>query len=341
MTTILLTGVGAPGTAGTLYALRNNGEQKVRIIGVDTDKDAIGKYLIDKFYTVLSPQLPKYIPKLVQICEEEKVDVILPQTTAELQILSINRQELPSVAISNPYAIFIANNKSQVMKLFKEHGFPTPAYCLVYTRKQLEKVVCEYGYPTTPVVVKSPCSSGGRGVRILQKEKQGKFFSEKPNGLYCSLKSLLVQLGDYFPPVVVMEYLPGDEYTVDCFRGRDVKFAVPRKRLKIRDGITFDSVVELRKDLIDYSLWAAKEMDLKYAFGFQYKLDSKRVPKILECNPRVQGTMVASYFSGANIIWMAVTECLNGPVKETPVLRSGSRLIRYWGGVDTHSGYTI
>ena len=42
-------------------------------------------------------------------------------------------------------------------------------------------------------------------------------------------------------------------------------------------------------------------MDLRYAFGFQFIGD-----KLLECNPRVQGTMIASTYAGCNIIYSAV-----------------------------------
>lgn len=55
---------------------------------------------------------------------------------------------------------------------------------------------------------------------------------------------------------------------------------------------------------------------------------------LLECNPRVQGTMIASVLAGANVIWMAVNDALGRPVMAVPGIRLGSRFQRYWGGVD-------
>jgi len=70
------------------------------------------------------------------------------------------------------------------------------------------------------------------------------------------------------------------------------------KRDLIRTGITFNGTLEERKDIIEWSTKLAEEIGLEYCFGFQYKLDEKGVPKMLESNPRVQGTMVAATIGG-------------------------------------------
>jgi carbamoyl-phosphate synthase large subunit len=67
----------------------------------------------------------------------------------------------------------------------------------------------------------------------------------------------------------------------------------------------------------------AHELDLKYAFGFQFKGG-----KLLECNPRVQGTMMASTFAGANIIYSAVKYALGEEVPEFNI-DWDSRVLRY------------
>jgi carbamoyl-phosphate synthase large subunit len=79
----------------------------------------------------------------------------------------------------------------------------------------------------------------------------------------------------------------------------------------------------------------AKALGLRYAFGFQFKLDQDGTPKILECNPRVQGTMVASVFSGVNVVWMSVREALGYPVRSIPKKLKSSEFYRYWGGLGT------
>jgi carbamoyl-phosphate synthase large subunit len=153
-------------------------------------------------------------------------------------------------------------------------------------------------------------------------------------GLEISLEDLLAILhrGPGWPELLAMEYLPGPEYTVDAFRGEKVEIALPRLRQQIRSGITFRSRSECRDDMAEFTLCAARAIDLCYAFGFQFKLDAAGVPKVLESNPRVQGTMVASVFSGANVIWMGVKELLGESIEEAPT-PVASQFLRFWGGV--------
>ena len=43
--------------------------------------------------------------------------------------------------------------------------------------------------------------------------------------------------------MIVTEYLPGREYTVDCFSDRDqgLQYCAPRLRVRTRNGIAMDS----------------------------------------------------------------------------------------------------
>lgn len=138
-------------------------------------------------------------------------------------------------------------------------------------------------------------------------------------------------LGSSFPPLLVTEYLPGDEYTVDVLNADKVT-AIPRIRNLIKSGITFDGTIEKNKDLIEYSEELTTELGLEYAFGFQFKQDKDNVPKLLESNPRIQGTMVLATFAGANIIYGAVKYALGEMVPEFNIAW-GTRIMRYWGGI--------
>lgn len=117
---------------------------------------------------------------------------------------------------------------------------------------------------------------------------------------------------------LISEFIEGDEYTVDCFRKPDtyhnpgeIFIAIPRKRNEIRKGISWITTIEKNEELIEYSRRLADGLKLKYAFGFQFKGG-----KLLECNPRVQGTMVASTLAGANLIYSAVKMALKEPIPE-------------------------
>lgn len=116
-----------------------------------------------------------------------------------------------------------------------------------------------------------------------------RFLNEKPRNTEITLTELcaILEGADPWPRLLVTEYLPGPEYSVDAFIGIKEQVARPRLRKAIRSGITFESRVEIREKLVNYTLLAGQRLGLQYAFGFQYKLDADDTLKVLECNPRV------------------------------------------------------
>lgn len=346
---VLVTGAGAPGIAGTIYALQENPERKTfRIISTDINEDAVGKYLTDAFYQVPPPEEDDYIRSLERIVRDEDVDVIIPQTTKEIFILAEHVDYFRSlgteVVVSSAISIKTANDKYRLLERAKQINIPCPRYYLTDSETTLREAVDLLGYPRKKVVVKPRISHGMRGLRILSEESWNvdQLLNSKPEGLEIDMDSLVqISSRGKWPELIVTEYLPGEEYTIDVFRGRTT-VVIPRKRCSIRSGISFDAEVELRKDLIEYSTELAAALNLKYCFGFQFKMSQDGIPKLLECNPRVQGTMVASVMAGFNLIYHAVMEALGVPAAaDGTKIKNGTRFVRYWGGVGVSDGRII
>jgi len=343
----LVTGAGAPGIRGTLYALRQNSDNvDVFILGVDIKEDVVGRYLTDAFSVIPAPEDPAYTDALIALVNKFEIDIVIPQTTREIEILSLKRALLRSknipVLVSKSSAIKTANNKWALLKEFDKLELPIPKYHYARSISDVEKFARKLGYPDKPVVVKPPVSNGMRGLRIL-KEKPwdaDRYFSEKPSGVEISLDHFkqIFEGADTEPELLVSEYLPGPEYSVDVFRGKNGKVAIPRYRKVIRSGISFVNEIEYREDMINYSLQAADAIDLEYVFGFQFKLDEQGTPKILESNPRIQGTMVASNFAGANIIWTAVKDLLGWDYQISQEQLKKASFYRFWGGLGIKDG---
>lgn len=341
--TIMITGAGAPGTRGTLYSLRANGTGiRPRVVGVDLRSDSAGRYLCDAFYTVPAPESPDYIARLLDVAKQADATVLLPQTTREIAVIAPVREAIEAhgirAVIASPEAIRRSNDKSEVLKTFERLGLPFADYRVARSENELCAYAHDLGYPEISVAVKPPVSNGMRGFRVLTETPwtAARFFAEKPSGADISLAALvrILRTAETWPAMLVMEYLPGPEYSVDAFVGSQHQVAIPRLREQIRSGISFVTQCEMRTDLCQYTLAAAHDLALRYAFGFQYKLDRAGVPKVLECNPRVQGTMVASTFSGANVIWMAVSEALGRPPLSTELSDiHPTRFYRFWGGL--------
>jgi len=344
--TVIITGAGAPGIAGTIYALKAPSQSICfRIITTDINPTPVGQYLADGFYQLPAPENEHYLPTLLEIVRKENVKVIIPQTTREINILSQHkktfREQNCEIVVSDYAGIHRANDKYHILKECEKTGVPYPRYHLINNQDQFQAALAQLDYPKQKVVVKPRHSNGMRGLRILTEEPMDidTFVNTKPSGLTINLENLL-RIFDtgIIPQFLVTEYLPGDEYSVDVFRNHSGIVVIPRLREQIRSGISFHTTVTLREDIIDYSRRLAQSLDLHFCFGFQYKLDDAGVPKILESNPRVQGTMVTSVFAGFNMVYQSVIQCLGLPVVcDQALVKDNVQFKRYWGGISIHN----
>lgn len=337
---VLVTGGGSPGIAGTIHSLKNNFDNRqVRVIATDAREIVPGRFLADGFYVIpRATDREMYLAKLSQICKREKIDVLLPQNTSELLILAENKSFFSNigvdVVVSDYQPLIISNNKYELLKLCEKIKIPYPEYYLCVTINELEKAALKLGWPDKPIVVKPPESNGSRGLRVIDDNKDYKslFYDEKPTLLYTRFSHFKEMIGETFPPLLVMEYLPGQELTLDVFRHNSVFLSIPRIREEIRSGISFQNSAINDAKLISYSKEISDHLDLLYCYGFQFKYDEEGAPKILECNPRVQGTMVFATFMGANMIYSAVKAAL-GEKLPSYSLDWDTKLLRYWGAI--------
>lgn len=345
---VMVTGAGAPGANGTIFSLRNNyDKRKIRIIGTDIRDDVIGKYFMDSFYKIPKPSEKDFIEKILEICEKEDIGFILPQVTNELEILSKNKKRFEKigvkVAVNDFDTLKIANNKFLLTKIAKEIGAGAPKFEMVKSLEELNEILPNFGYPEKPVVVKPLVSRGMRGLRVID-EKKDKFnlwAEEKPTGVYLTKNEFFNIFKEEFPELMVVEYLPKEEYSVDMLaENGKISVIIPRRRIRIRSGITFEGITEKHEKIIEYSKLLTEKLKLSYALGFQFKLNENNEPKLLECNPRIQGTMVMSTLSGANIIYSILKILLEEPIPEFNV-KWNSKFFRYWGGVSVSGGEVL
>ena len=344
---VLVTGSGAPGIKGTIYSLKNNYDGRViDIIGTDSNEEVIGKYLCDKFFKI-SPanDIDKYLNDLNNIVKTEKINIILPQNTLELNILAKNIDYFSrlstKVVISNLQSINVANNKYLLMKRCKELGIPVGKFFLVNNKDDLINSANALDWPKKRIVIKPPVSNGSRGVRIIDEmiDLKNSFYNNKPTSINTNMDSISNILGESFPDLIVSEYHSGQEYTVDVFNYNKI-IVIPRKRLSIRSGITFNGIVEKNLELINKSIQLTKSLKLDYCFGYQFIYDNNDVPKLIECNPRVQGTMVMSTFAGANIIYSSIKAVLGEEIPNFQI-NWGTKFYRYWGGLSLYNNHKI
>lgn len=337
---ILMTGGGAPGAAGIIKCLRQ--EKLFKIFVADANADVIGKYLGDEFEVIPFADSPEFVDKLLSICKEHNIQIILPLVTKELIPLSARVNEFETfgtrVLISPQSSLDIANNKSRLYEFLQWRGIKVPSFNIVETVEQFKEAVTALGYPEKQVCFKPSISNGSRGFRIISEKinELDLLLNYKPAATFISLNNAVDILSSgTFPELLVSEYLPGEEYSVDCLtnHGESV-LIVPRLRKKMLNGITVEGEFIEDQNIIDYCKQIVKELQLHGNIGIQVKRANSGEFLILEINPRVQGTIAAALGAGINLPVLAVKQELGLPIAADDLkVKWGTKFSRHWNEV--------
>jgi carbamoyl-phosphate synthase large subunit len=333
---ILLTGGGAPGVAGIIKCLRN-GNKNIRIVCVDINAHAYGRVMADKFYQVPCAEDSDFINAIAEICSNELIDIIIPLVTRELFFFAHNkglfRERGIGVSVQDENTLKIINDKYLLLRTLKNTGIQTPEFYLCTNAEQFKETCGKLGYPEKPICFKPTLSNGSRGFRIISShtDEFRLLFEEKPNTTYISYeKAVQILSAQDMPPLVVMEYLPGPEWSVDCLidNGKSL-YCIPRLRNRMNGGISVDTTLVEEESIIDLTKDICRTFNIHGNIGIQFKQDAAGLPQVLEINPRLQGSVVSCAAAGINLPYFGVLLLLG---KEVPVVtpKWGVRMCRYW-----------
>lgn len=337
---ILITGGGAPGAAGVIRCLREL--TSIKIIVADARKEVAGTFLGDVFTQVPKAEDPLFIDTIINICAKERIDLLLPLVTKELLPLAISRAKIErtgaTLLLSSADSLEIANDKGKLYQFLQWRGIPVPAYQIIDNLHDFDNAVLELGYPGKTIVCKPCFSNGSRGVRILTPmiDKQDLLFNYKPGSLLTTLAEFRDILVDgIFPPLLISEYLPGDEYSVDCVADNGSSLLiVPRLRIKMLGGITIEGEFIENDFIINYCKKMIEELRLDGNIGIQVKQDINGEFRLLEINPRVQGTISAALGAGVNLPVLAIKQKLSMAIYPRELdVRWGTKFIRIWNEI--------
>ncbi|MGH8855277.1 MAG: ATP-grasp domain-containing protein, partial [Telluria sp.] len=140
---------------------------------------------------------------------------------------------------------------------------------------------------------------------------------------YQDLRRGLAELGE-FRTMLLMEFLEGHEYSVDCVgdNGRLVS-AVARRKLH---GAGSGQLIDMRPEIIEATAKLAADHGLNGIFNVQFR-EAGGKPRLLEINPRMSGGIGMACAAGPNLPWIALKGFANGfdTVEVAPV-RNGMRV---------------
>jgi carbamoyl-phosphate synthase large subunit len=336
VTTILLSAAGAPGAARLIRALQQNGERTVRVVGTDMSPDSIGAHLCDAFHVVPAGSDPAYPDAILGLVEREGVDVVLPQSSFDLDALSVRRDEFSvPVLVSSPDTVHRSNDKAETYAFLQRIGVPTVEFRRVAGAREVEAAARELGYPDRPVCFKPVFSSGSRGFRILDPtvDRAHQLLHERPGSVAMRLEEAVELLPDEGgTELLVMELATGGERTIDGIAdGKRVVLGHPKTREAMRAGLAMYFVTLEDAGLMEIADRIVRELQIEWFFNIQLVGEH-----VIEINPRIS-TIV--YQEDLNLPWLGVKRAL-GELSDDELaayatrIRPGRAALRYFDQVE-------
>jgi hypothetical protein len=243
--------------------------------------------LYEDYHPISSIHTGQWLGELIALVKKLGIDYIFPAYDDVIVALSENREKIPATILVPSHELCLLTRSKSATYQKLSSVVKTPQ---VY--ESADDVI------SFPVFVKPNKGQGSFGIKLVNTREE-----------------LLQSLGEIKEPII-SEYLPGDEYTVDCFSDREkgLLFSGPRQRLRMRNGIavstqTIDCPIfnELANKISD-------ALNMQGAWFFQVKEDVNNELTLLEIGPRIAGSMAANRIQGINFPLLSIFEAERVPV---------------------------
>lgn len=236
-------------------------------------------YISDHSFEICRCDSPEYIERLLTLCTENDIAVVVPTIDTELLNLAAHKEKFAAagiqVMVSDEAFIRLCRDKRETAKLFDKLGIERPA--------PIDK-----HNPRFPMFAKPYDGSLSANIHLIRHAQE---LTEDI-------------LND--PKLIFMDYIDParfKEFTVDMYYGRDhrVKAIVPRERIKIRAG-EINKGIALKNAIVPYLRQRMETLPGvigTICLQLFYEEESKQIYGI-EINPRFGGGYPLSYYAGAN-----------------------------------------
>ena len=284
----------------------------LRVLAVDLHPDmSAACQASDRSWKICRCTDSDYVEKLLELCHDESVDMLVPTIDTELSVLSDAASRFAEigtrVAISSPDVIQIARDKLLTARFLLSHGLPVPKTAPL---KDFSKDIFAWNWPVLLKPVDGSCS---KGIFLLKNQ--------------CDLKGLPQLKGNY----IAQECKKGREYTVNFFMDMNGKFrcAVPHIRLETRAGEVSKAITSRHEKLMKMAEdFAGIFPGGRSAMCFQLIEDDEGI-WIFELNARFGGGYPIAHRAGARYsLWLLEEITGRGPSYSNEWLE-GLKMLRY------------
>jgi hypothetical protein len=238
-------------------------------------------YIEGNFYVTS----PTFIEEFNDLIKQKQIELIIPTHDTIAKYLADHAHEIAAKIVgSNSRASTICREKKKLYELFEDCDFCPVIYSHI-------DLIEEY-----PVFIKPNQGEGSHGVGLAESRNN------------------LINLLDSRQDMIISEYLPGNELTVDCFSDRHGKlqFVGPRTRERVQMGISFHSMkIPVTHEIKKMAEIIHDRLYPRGAWFFQVKQDVSGNYKLLEVAVRQAGTMALYRQQGINFALLSIFDALD------------------------------
>ena len=262
--------------------------KEIELAGAGSAQDRHGPFAYRRWANVPPVTEPGWVEALNEVIARLGIDFVMPGHDDALLALAEHAAAVDATVVTSPLETCrITRSKRDTYRLLAD-VVPVPQ--VHDTPEAVDRF---------PVFAKPDRSQGSRGAMVVNDAGELARAVESGSDL-------------------VMELLPGEELTVDCFSDRDegVLFARPRPRLRTRAGISMSSrTAPPDAAALETARAIAGRLPLHGAWFFQLREDAAGQPRLLEVAPRVAGTSAVHRVTGVNFALLSIYEQLRTPLR--------------------------
>lgn len=224
---------------------------------------------------------PDFIPAMAKIVRERNIDAIYPAMDLVITILKEHEKELGCMVVASPA-------ETTRICLSKELTYLKLDGCI-----QIPKIFKKSNVPVSefPVFAKPKIGYGAKGTKKLYNQEEVDNFVKGKDD------------------ILIVEYLPGEEFTVDCFTDKEGKllFSAARKRNRVKDGISVNTFFADNQEEFSTIAEAINErIKFRGAWFYQVKRDKNGELCLLEIASRLGGSSLLSRAVGVNFALLSL-----------------------------------
>lgn len=264
----------------------------VELYGASSVSSNHGKYVYKNYIESL-PNIEDdgFIDQFNSVIKKYNIDFIYPAHDSVVLKLSRHMEQLNGKVIgSSSETCNICRSKKLTYQVFEN---------LINVPRQLDIADPNLQFP---LFMKPDVGQGSKGARIIKTEYEAKFYFEKDNSM------------------LLLEYLPGEEYTVDCFTDRvgNLRFVGARERIRMTNGISSDTRLIYDNEFVKTAERINNRLILRGGWFFQVKRDFQGKLTLLEIAPRISGSMGLFRNLGVNIPLLSIYDAMDLDVSVMP-----------------------